>query len=75
MLAKTVETVNGTAITIELSKTTLAILQERASSLGIQPEELAQVYITDLLQRPDLEFERIVDYLLDKNRELYQRLA
>lgn len=38
-------------------------------------EELVRVSIEELLSRPDEAFERAVEYVLEKNAELYQRLA
>jgi hypothetical protein len=64
-----------TTITIALPEDRLLELRERAARLGISPEELARVSIEELLARPDEEFDRIVNYVLKKNAELYRRLA
>jgi antitoxin FitA len=50
-------------------------LQERAAQLGITPEELARVGIVALLDDPDPAFEQAVEYVLQKNADLYRRLA
>ena len=63
------------AITIPLSNDDLAKLQELANRHGVTPEELARVSIEELLARPDEEFQRAVDYVLEKNAKLYRRLA
>lgn len=63
------------AITIPLSNEDLVKLQEMAERHGITPEELARVGITELLSRPEEEFQRTVSYVLEKNEELYRRLA
>ncbi len=63
------------AITIPLSKDGLAKLREMADRHGITPEELARISIEELLTLPEEEFQRAVDLVLEKNAELYQRLA
>jgi hypothetical protein len=62
-------------LTIVLDADQLLKLQERATQLGISPEELARVGIAELLDRPDAVFQQAVDYVLQKNAELYRRLA
>ena len=63
------------AITISLSNDDLAKLREMADRYGITPEELARVSIEELLTRPEEEFQGAVDYVLEKNEELYRRLS
>ncbi len=63
------------AITISLSNNDLAKLREMADRNGITPEELARVSIEELLARPEEEFQRAVDFVLQKNEDLYRRLA
>jgi hypothetical protein len=62
-------------LTIVLDAHELLKLQERATQLGISPEELARVGIAELLDRPDAAFQQAVDYVLQKNADLYRRLA
>jgi len=64
-----------TPITISLPEDRVQRLQELASRLGVQPEDLVRLSIDELLGRPDEAFERIADYILEKNSELYRRLA
>ncbi len=63
------------AITIPLSSDDLAKLREMADRHGITAEELARVSIEELLARPEEEFQRAADYVIEKNAELYRRLA
>ncbi len=63
------------ALTISLSNDGLAKLREMADRHGITPEELTRVSIEELLTRPEEEFQRAVDLVLEKNAELYRRLA
>ena len=49
-------------------------LEARARELGVDPGELAKAAVNDLLSRPDDEFNRAAQFVLEKNRELYRRL-
>jgi antitoxin FitA len=62
-------------ITITLPDDSLRQLTERAAQIGITAEELARASIQELLTQSDEEFEEIIDYILEKNAELYRRLA
>ena len=61
-------------ITITLPDERVSTLKERATHLGVTPEELVRVSIEELLARPADDFQRAVDYVLKKNADLYQRL-
>ena len=63
------------AITIDLSDEQAARLQAVAAQFKVTPEDLVRASLDDLLSRPNDAFEQTVDYVLRKNRELYQRLA
>jgi hypothetical protein len=62
-------------ITITLSDERLLKLKETAARMKISPEELVQVSIEELLAQPEEAFRRAVEYVLNKNTELYRRLA
>jgi hypothetical protein len=62
-------------ITISISEDRLQKLQEKASRFHIAPEDLVRASLEDLLARPEEGFQRAVGYVLDKNAELYRRLA
>ena len=64
-----------TSITITLPEDRLAKLREIAARLNVTPEDLARVSIEELLTRPDEAFKQAAEYVLDKNSELYRRLA
>jgi hypothetical protein len=53
----------------------MARLREIASRLGISVEDLARVSVEELLAAPDERFEHAADYVLNKNEDLYRRLA
>lgn len=63
------------AVTILLSDERLEKLQQIAARFHVTPEELVRVSIEELLSRPEEEFRRALEYVLQKNTELYQRLA
>ncbi len=63
------------AITITLPDERLLKLREMAASFGISPEDLVRLSVEDLLSRPDRAFRQAVEHTLEKNRELYRRLA
>ncbi|HSO00100.1 MAG TPA: hypothetical protein VLS89_17525 [Candidatus Nanopelagicales bacterium] len=62
-------------LAIELSPSQADHLRERAKSLGISPEELARAAVADLLTSPEEEFRDAAELVLQKNKELYRRLA
>ncbi len=50
-------------------------LQQEASRLGLTPDDLARAAVTDLLATRDEDFQAAAERVLEKNRELYRRLA
>jgi predicted transcriptional regulator len=64
-----------TTLTISLSEDRLQQLKERAAQLRVAPEDLVRASIEEFLTRPEEEFQRALTYVLNKNIELYRRLA
>jgi hypothetical protein len=62
-------------ITIMLPDERLRKLEDRAADLGITIEELVRLSVDELLAKSDEAFEQAVSRILEKNRELYERLA
>ncbi|NUM82492.1 DNA-binding protein [bacterium] len=62
-------------ITVTLSDETVDKLSAAAQKIGIKPEDLLRVSIEDKLQAIDSDFNNAVTYVLEKNAELYRRLA
>ncbi len=62
-------------ITITVPNKRFVKLKEKSLRLGITLEDLILLGIEDVLSRPDEEFRRVTDYILQKNAKLYQRLA
>ncbi|MBL8097859.1 MAG: hypothetical protein JNK81_01680 [Anaerolineales bacterium] len=64
-----------TTLTINLSDERVKRLQELAERFHVAPEDLVRVSLEDLLTRPMDDFQKVVEYVLNKNAELYKRLA
>jgi hypothetical protein len=64
-----------TTIPITLSDDSLARLNELAGKTGLSPQELLRRRVERLLAQPDEEFTEAAQYLLEKNADLYRRLA
>jgi len=64
-----------TTITIDLPKERIRKLKELAAHYGVSPEELVRVSVEDMLEEPEEQFQKAVDYVLKKIDELYKRLA
>ena len=50
-------------------------LENRAADLGITVEELVKMSLDELLAKTDATFEQAVNRVLEKNKDLYERLA
>lgn len=65
-----------TSITIPLTEDRLTMLNELAAGLGISVEALVRSTIEDLLTgSDDEEYDGLIERVLQKNAELYRRLA
>jgi predicted transcriptional regulator len=64
-----------TTITIPIPDDHMRKLQELATHFKVTPEELVRVSVEELLSRPEETFRRAADAVINKNAELYQRLA
>lgn len=64
-----------TTIAISLSDERAAQLRLRAEQAGMAPEEFLRRRVEQLLDRPDEPFREASTYVLEKNAELYRRLA
>ena len=62
-------------ITIMLPDERLSRLEDRAAELGITVEELVRLSVDELLAKPDDAFEQALSRILEKNKDLYERLA
>jgi hypothetical protein len=62
-------------ITVTVSDDRLSKLHEIAKRYNITPEDLLRVTIDELIARPEEAFQQAADHVLNKNSELYRRLA
>jgi len=62
-------------ITVTIPHDRLSKLKEIAARFKITPEDLVRVSIEELLTRPEEAFQQAAQYVLDKNSDLYRRLA
>jgi hypothetical protein len=62
-------------ITIAIPDYWLLERQGLAARLHVKPEELMQASLEEILARPDAALQRGASYVLNKNAELYRRLA
>ena len=62
-------------LAIELSDEQAARLREEANRLGVEPEQLALAAVADLIAAEGADFDSAASRILEKNRELYRRLA
>lgn len=62
-------------LTISLPDELAGRLRELAREAGVSPEELLRDGIGRWLTQPERDFAEAAAYVLEKNRELYRRLA
>jgi antitoxin FitA len=64
-----------TTITISLPEDHARKLQALAEDAGVEPGELLRARVEEWLQSAESDFETAASYVLNKNAELYRRLA
>jgi hypothetical protein len=62
-------------LTLELDEQQVQRLQDAARRLNVSVNDLAKAAINDLLAKSDDDFDRAATRVLNKNAELYRRLA
>ncbi len=62
-------------LNIKLTDQTVARLEAAAERLGLTPEQLLEISLEEKLSRLDKDFLDAAQYVLEKNAELYNRLA
>ena len=60
---------------LQLPEKTASKLQEAADRLSVSPQQLSILSIEEKLTQLEEEFRRSAEYALQKNADLYQRLA
>ena len=64
-----------TTLSISISEERLQKLKAVAARYKIEPEELIQISIDELINQPEQAVLDAIEYVLHKNAELYRRLA
>ena len=62
-------------VTVRLSEDRLQKLQILAKQFNIPVEELLRVSLEELVARPQEDFQKALEYVLEKNKDLYKILA
>jgi predicted transcriptional regulator len=62
-------------ITVDVPDAEVKRLEEAARRLHVAPEVLAAAAVHDMVTHDDAEFAGIVKRIMEKNKELYRRLA
>jgi predicted transcriptional regulator len=62
-------------ITVNLSDARLRKLQDLAKRFNIPAEELLRTSFEELVARPQEDFQKALEHVLETYKELYQRLA
>ena len=63
------------ALAIHLTEEQQRRLSEIADRLGVPVSSLAEAAVRELIATPEADFDKVSKRLLEKNRELYKRLA
>ncbi len=63
------------SITLQIDDAKAAELRRKARLVGLEPEQLLTASVDDLIGRPDADFDKAARRVLEKNRDLYRRLA
>lgn len=64
-----------TTITIALPDERMEMLNEMSMKIGVTPEELLRANVEEWLDEQKSDMSQASEYVLDKNQELYRRLA
>lgn len=62
-------------LTVELTDAQAGLLSRKAEELGVRPEDLLRAVALDVIEGRDEPFLAIAQRVIEKNAELYRRLA
>ena len=62
-------------LAIDVSDDAMRQLEDAADRLGVTPTELAAAAVRDLLAHPEADIEEAASRVIERNYELYRRLA
>ena len=66
---------NVRVLELQLPEQTASKLQEAAERLSLSPEQLSILSIEEKIAQLEDEFRRSVEYVIQKNADLYRRLS
>ncbi len=64
-----------TSVTVSLSDEEMGRLQELSKREGLTVEQVARLGIHDFINQPDDAFRNAAKRVMEKNKDLYRRLA
>jgi len=64
-----------TTITVQIEDAKAQALREKAERYGLNSEQFLTASLEDLIGQPDQDFDMVARRVLEKNKELYRRLA
>ena len=62
-------------IIVEIDDSKAQILTEKAKRFGLLPDQLVTASIEALISQPESDFDEAMRKVMNKNKELYKRLA
>ncbi|MDH4263918.1 MAG: DNA-binding protein [Spirochaetia bacterium] len=62
-------------VTLDLPNEKFNLLEQTAKDLGLEPAQLMESLLNDQISTSKEDFEKAANYVLQKNKELYKRLA
>ena len=64
-----------TTMTLHIDDGKAGALRLKAQRMGLEPEQLLEATVDDLIGQSDADFDQAARRVLSKNRDLYRRLA
>ena len=62
-------------INLNIDDKKVKLLQKKADEFGLSLNELLAATFDDLILKPDESFSNAVNYIIKKNKKLYEKLA
>jgi len=66
---------NNMKISVEITESQFEKFQKKAKHLGILPKDIIKATLSNMLNYDDELFYSASEYVLNKNKELYQRVS
>ncbi|MES0488446.1 MAG: hypothetical protein ABUK01_00535 [Leptospirales bacterium] len=62
-------------VTLDIPKEKFSLIEVTAQELGLEAKQLMQSLLNDQISSSKEDFERTANYVIEKNKDLYDRLA